>query len=286
MAQMFAGEKYSPKGKLIIIGGHEDKGKLSPKTILKEVVKQIGSGKLVVTTVASKVGEEVWRDYKKVFTSLGVKKLAHLSIDSREEAFRKRAITTLKGAKGLFFTGGDQLAITSEIGGTELCRMLHRLYLKGGIIAGTSAGASVMGTEMLVSGPSDKTAKSGNSVQMAPGLGLVKELIIDQHFAERGRISRLLAAVALNPKHLGVGIDEDTAIIFKSSSVFQVLGCGGVYVVDCTASNHSNVEDRSDEYALSVHNARVHVLNEGEQFDITKRQPIIKTGRKRRKIKI
>jgi cyanophycinase len=138
-----------------------------------------------------------------------------------------------------------------------------------------------MGTEMLISGPNDKTAKSGKSVVLAPGLGFVKEIIIDQHFAERGRISRLLAAVALNPKHLGLGIDEDTAVVFKNSSVFEVIGCGGVYVVDCKESTHSNVEERSEDTALCVHNARIHVLNEGEQFDIIKRQPVKLKRRKK-----
>lgn len=279
MAKSFSGETYNPKGKLVIIGGHEEKDKSEQRKILKEVAKNVGNGKLVIATVASRESQPLWRKYKKVFTDLGVKKIMHLSVNAREEAFRDHAKKVLKNARGVFFTGGDQLCITSGIGGTEICQMLHELYLNGGIIAGTSAGASVMGTEMLVSGNGDETTKSIDAVHLAPGLGFVMETIFDQHFAERGRISRLLAAVALNPKHIGIGIDEDTAIILSGGgSHFKVIGSGGVYIVDCKDSTHSNVAERSE--VLSVHNARIHLLSDGGIYDLQRRQPVLKGKRK------
>ena len=119
---------------------------------------------------------------------------------------------------------------------------------------------------------------------MAPGLGFLKEVVVDQHFTERGRISRLMAAVALNPKILGLGIDEDTAVVFKSSSEFQVIGAGAVYVIDGMETTKSNILDSAEDEPLSVHNMKVHVLSSGESFSIEDRQPIVKGKYARKKV--
>lgn len=272
-------EDYTPKGRLIIIGGHEEKSSSKDRQILDDIAKYVGTGKLVVTTVASSKGDEVWQEYKKTFSSLGVKKLENLRVENRTEAFNKKALECLKDAKGIFFTGGDQLKITAELGGTDVCMSIHDIYARGGFIAGTSAGASVMSETMLISGPSDKTAKSLKSIMMAPGLGFIKEVVVDQHFSERGRISRLMAAVALNPRYLGIGIDEDTAIIVDKGLDFKVIGTGAVYVVDGRDLTNSNISTGTEKEALSVHNVRVHILNCGEKFDLIERQPILKRQR-------
>jgi len=174
----------------------------------------------------------------------------------------------------VFFTGGDQLKITSQIGDTLVYRRIQEIYEEGGVIAGTSAGASVMCETMIVRGEDSESHRIDDTLRMAPGLGLVKGVIIDQHFAERGRMGRLLGAVAQNPRVLGIGIDEGTAIVIEGDASFQVFGDGAVYVLDGTGVTHSNVAERSDPgQALSIHDIRLHVLSHGDAFDLKSRRP-------------
>lgn len=259
-------------GPLIIIGGREDKeGEMA---ILKEVVSRIPkNGKLVVATVASSIGHELWEIYSKVFRRLGVRHISHLDVIERMQPIDKKAMRAVTDADGVFFTGGDQLKITSELGGTPVLDKIVDIHNRGGVIAGTSAGASVMSETMLVGGSSEGTYRIGNELRMAPGLGLVKNMIIDQHFAERGRINRLIGAVALNPKFLGIGIDEDTAIVMESDYHFTVNGSGAVYVIDCHEVTESNISDTSRQQALSIFNVRFHLLTEGDTYDIRSQRP-------------
>jgi cyanophycinase len=259
------------KGSLVIIGGREDRE--NEMLILQEVSKRVGRGKLVVATVASSVGNELWQIYRKAFRKLGVKQISHLDVVSRTEAVDAKALKAIEGAKGVFFTGGDQLKITSELGGTEICERIFSIYKNGGVIAGTSAGASVMSETMLVSGASDSSYRIGSALRLAPGLGLVP-MIVDQHFAERGRVSRLLGAVALNPKYLGIGIDENTALIMNGNAHFEVLGRGAVYVIDAHESTECNVSEAEPDSTLSIFNVKFHVLCQGDAFDIEKRAPL------------
>jgi cyanophycinase len=256
---------------LIIIGGHEDKR--GDKVILKELVRQVGDGKLVITTVASHQPEGYFEEYERVFQGLGVKRVELLEIRNRGEAMREDAIRILEGAACLFFTGGDQLRITSQIGDTPVFRMLHQLYNSGTVMAGTSAGASVMCETMLVSGESDASHRLGDTLNMAPGLGLIPSVIIDQHFAERGRMGRLLSAVAQNPRMLGIGIDEDTAIVVRNETEFRVIGSGAVYVVDGSEISASNIAEGQENATLSLSDARLHVLGSGDRFDLAVRRP-------------
>jgi cyanophycinase len=184
----------------------------------------------------------------------------------------------LDGADAVFFTGGDQLKITSQIGDTPVFERLREIHRAGGLIAGTSAGASVMCETMLVSGDGDDSPSVRDTVQMAPGLGLFRGVIIDQHFAERGRLGRLLGAVCLNPKNLGIGIDEQTAVVVERGR-FYVLGSGAVYVVDGADVTFSNVAQEEEDHTLSAHGVRLHVLSQGDQFDIEERRPGRLTGR-------
>ncbi|MFD1733547.1 cyanophycinase [Deinococcus malanensis] len=154
---------------------------------------------------------------------------------------------------------------------TPVEHCLREIYQEGGVVAGTSAGASMMCETMLVKGRSEETYRVGE-LQMAPGLGLIRGVIIDQHFAERGRMGRLLGAVAQNPRVLGIGIDEDTAILVRGES-FTVLGSGGVYVADGSDITHSNVAEARTGETLSLHGVRLHVLAAGDTFDLQAREP-------------
>lgn len=241
--------------------------------ILQEVAKRVGKGKLVIATVASSVGDELWKEYRTIFKKLGIKKIGHLDVVNRREAIDYKALKAVEGASAIFFTGGDQLKITSELGGTLVSDEIQRIYQSGGLIAGTSAGASVMSETMLVSGSSDATYRIGSSLRMAPGLGFVPSMIIDQHFAERGRLARLIGAVAQNPKYLGLGIDEDTAIVMHGEDCFKVIGSGAVYVIDAHEATDCNISEAQENSALSIFNVRVHVLSSEDKFSLSKKVP-------------
>ena len=257
---------------LIIIGGHEDR--TNNKIILSEVAKRVGSGKLVVTTVAmSNNVEELFDQYEKAFRSLGVKHLFQLEINERKEATTPSKVKILDDAAGVFFTGGDQLKITSQIGDTPIFQRIREIYDDGGVIAGTSAGAAVMCETMLVEGGDEKSHVIGGSARMAPGLGLIDGVIIDQHFMERGRFGRLTGAVAQNPKNLGIGIDEQTAIVVERGNGFYVLGSGAVYVLDGTEVTYSNIAEEDLKKTLSIYNVRLHMLSQGDRFDLLNRMP-------------
>jgi cyanophycinase len=259
------------RGTLIIIGGHEDKE--GDRLILRAVAERAGGGKLVVATVASTVPDELWETYRNVFHELGVKHVEHLHVESRLEAKEEKTLRILDGATGVFFTGGDQLKLTSQLGDSPIYSRLKEIYDGGGLVAGTSAGASVVCETMLVSGGGSESHRIGGSLQMAPGFGLIPGVIIDQHFAERGRLGRLVAAVTQNPRILGVGIDENTAIVCDPQYCFRVLGEGAVYVVDGADVTHTNLTEEETDRTLSTFNVRLHLLSQGDEFDLSTRVP-------------
>ena len=256
-------------GVLIAIGGHEDKE--GDRVILKAVARRLESPVLVLATIASHEPEGYLDAYEKAFADLGVTDVRELYVNERQEASDPDKLALFDGAAGVFFTGGDQLRISSQIGDTPIEARIREILNKGGVVAGTSAGASMMSTTMLVRGTSQESYRIGD-LHMAPGLGLVRDMIIDQHFAERGRIGRLLGAVAHNPRVLGVGIDEDTAVILEKGRM-KVIGRAAVYVVDGAEVTHSNVAEAEADYALSMHDVRLHVLTEGDSFDLASRRP-------------
>jgi len=260
------------EGNLIIIGGAEDKK--GEKEILKEVCSKLDreNEKLVIATVATELPEEVGKEYTKIFKNLGVKNISILDIQDRAHAFEEKNVNMLKAASIVFFTGGDQLKITSLLGGTPLYKVIKDINEEGCIFVGTSAGASVMSDTMIISGADDDSPKKC-TIKMAPGLGLIKDVIIDQHFAQRGRVGRLLGAIAENPECLGIGIDEDTAIEVSEKGYFKVLGSGAVYVIDASEISFTNVSEQNPEEILSMFNVKMHVLKSNDRFDLTKRQP-------------
>jgi len=258
------------QGTLVIIGGHEDKE--DECAILKEVAQLIGAGSLVVATVASHEPQGYFDSYKKAFSKLGLDSLSELYVEDRAETADKKKLEMLSNASGVFFSGGDQLRISSQIGDTPFETQVRKIFFDGGVIAGTSAGASAMGETMLIRGASAESHRIGD-LHMAPGLGLVRDVIIDQHFAERGRIGRLLGAIALNPRILGIGIDENTAIIVRGRQ-FRVIGVGAVYIVEGAGVTSSNIAEAGADRTLSMFDVRLHVLSDGDRFDLDSRRPV------------
>ncbi len=271
-------------GKLIIIGGKEDREK--ELEILRAVAKDVGDGRLCIVSVASSVGDELWEEYSRIFKNLGVKKLSHLDVVHRTGSVDQKALKAVKDADAVFFTGGDQLRITSELGGTQVADRIMEIFENGGVIAGTSAGAAIMGEIMLVSGESSNSFRIGSGLNMSPGMGFAQKLLIDQHFAERGRIGRLLAAVAHNPRYIGVGIDEDTAIVLEDSQCFKVVGAGAVYVIDAHQSNGLNISEAPINTTLSMFNVKLDILSRDDKYDIEKRMAIKGAGPKTGDLKI
>lgn len=256
-------------GPLIIIGGHEDKE--GERVILREVARHLAGRKLVIATVASHEPEGYFESYQKAFAAIGVTNLEELYVEDRNESLAGSRLALLDGAGGIFFSGGDQLRITSQIGDTPIERKIRDLHAGGAVIAGTSAGASMMSETMLVRGASSESYRIGE-LHMAPGLGLVPGVIIDQHFAERGRYGRLLGAVAHNPRLLGIGVDEDTALVVNGRAL-TVIGSGAAYVVDGETATHSNIAEARADRALSMFDVRMHVLSSGDRFDLDAREP-------------
>jgi cyanophycinase len=257
------------QGTLIIIGGHEDHD--GERIILKEVAKHVPDGKLVLATVASHEPEGYLEKYQSSFRDLGVGEISELYIDERDQAGIEERLAGLRDVKAVFFSGGDQLRITSLIGDTPIYDRIHDIFDSGGVIAGTSAGASAMSETMLVRGSNASSFRIGD-LSMAPGLGLLPNVIIDQHFAQRGRIGRLIGAVSQNPRVLGIGIDEDTAIVVQGHR-FNVIGSGAVYLVDARDVTHSNIAEGTSDAALSIYDLRLHVLSAGDGFDLEKKRP-------------
>lgn len=264
------------KGNLIIIGGAEDKE--HECKILNYVVDSIKAKKnsLLIITTATQKPQQVFDIYKKVFKRLGVDEIETLDISDREDANDKKNVEKVYDAGGIFFSGGDQLRITSILGGTRVNEALIDVYRKGTVIAGTSAGASAMSSTMIVDGEADTPKKT--TLSMAPGLAFINEVVIDQHFAQRGRIGRLLYAVAQNPYTLGIGIDEDTAIAVDSNGLFQVIGTNSVTVLDAKNIRYSNISELSRGDVLELIGVTLHVLSPGSGFDLAKREPILKGG--------
>ncbi|MCR3921298.1 MAG: cyanophycinase [Firmicutes bacterium] len=257
------------RGYLVIIGGAEDKD--DDCDILQRFFTLAGGRKarIVILSTASSdphAGEQ----YRRIFTGFGAEDVRVLAVQNREEANQSQYNNSFSESTGIFFTGGDQLRITGILGGSTLGSALQKSYRQGAVIAGTSAGASVMSETMLIGGLDDATP-SKETIRMAPGLGLLKDVVVDQHFAQRGRIGRLLAVVAHNPYILGVGIDEDTAILIDQSGEFEVSGSGTVTILDGRQVTHSNVSESSPDQPLALTDVKVHILPKNYRFNLYKR---------------
>jgi cyanophycinase len=271
--------RKKPKGKLMIIGGAERRD--GDQLVLKAVADEIRRKRspLLLVTAASYSPGDSPDEYRAIFKELGVSQVDVLEIPDRDAAYAEANVEKVKNACCIFFTGGDQLRITSQIGDTPVYRHIAELYVEGRLIAGTSAGAAAMPTTMIIGGPGDESNRI-STLSMAPGLGLIDGVVTDSHFAERGRIGRLLGAVAQNPRNIGIGIDEATAILVERGECFSVLGPGAVYVVDGTGITYSSLSEDSPEGVVTIHNVTLHTLGAGDEFDLIQRKPVEKNGRK------
>ncbi|HCF71302.1 MAG TPA: cyanophycinase [Syntrophomonas sp.] len=261
------------KGNLVIIGGAEDK--YGDSRILQEVVDIIGGdeARVGIITTATQQPEEVGEEYRDVFLRLGVRETEIININTRDEANHEDNIRRIRDVTGFFFTGGDQLRITSILGGTRVYEALHDSFNHGTAVVGTSAGASVMCSTMIVEGNSNDAARKC-TLKMAPGLRFLEGVIIDQHFDQRGRLGRLLCGIAENPGILGIGIDEDTAIKVYPEEYFEVLGNNAVTVVDGRSIKSTNVSELEPDEILTITNASLHILSRGYGFDFKRREVI------------
>ncbi|MGI9952561.1 cyanophycinase [Moorellaceae bacterium AZ2] len=258
---------------LYIIGGNEDKeGRCM---ILRRFVEAAGGEKAVLAVMPVAAGDmaRAGEEYRRLFTRLGAARVEVVAFASRREAGHPALVNLLEGSTGIFLTGGDQLRLTALLGGTELDRALHRAYRRGAVIGGTSAGAAAMSATMIVEGAGEETPRA-EVVRMAPGLGLIREVVVDQHFAQRGRLGRLLAAVAHNPYILGLGIDEDTAVLVDDRQRFRVYGSGAVTVVDGRRIEHSDISGAGTG-PLALTGLQLHILPAGYGFDLALRCPLL-----------
>ena len=254
-----------------MVGGREDR--TGDRTILREIAKPARSGPLVVATLASQEPLRQWESYRQAFGELGVDVIKHLHVDTRDQASEAKYLEMIESASVVFLTGGDQLKISSKLGGTPLLSRIRALYEKrSGVVAGTSAGASAMGASMLVSHATEESHKVEGAFFMARGLGLVRDLVIDQHFAQRARIERLVGAVAEDPGVLGIGIDEDTAVLLENNTL-RVIGSGAVYIADGHGITYTNVSERTTDQTLCLFDLRLHVLSHGSEFNLGSRRP-------------
>jgi cyanophycinase len=269
------------QGPVMPIGGAEDKDGDGDEAILQRFVDLAGGKKarIVVIPTASEHQEEMGQRYTEVFTQLGAKSVEVLSIHEREDSNAAPAIEMLERATGIFITGGAQARLVRLLSGTLAMECIRERNAQSVVVAGTSAGASIVASHLMLGG----TGLAGNSgsaaarkhmVELAAGFGLLQDLIIDQHFSQRGRMGRLLSVYAANPGLLSVGLDEDTAVVIDKEGIMEVLGSGMVTVIN-GRNAVSDYFEREVGEVLTVANSHLCVLGPGRRFDLNTRQAIM-----------
>jgi cyanophycinase len=257
-------------GRLLIIGGAEDR--CCGAGLLERFVELSGgdSARIVLITTATDVPEQVHADYERVFRKLGVDKTSELRLHGRGDADGDDAAQLVNSATGVFFSGGDQSKLRTLVGSRINTLLTRRLASDGLVVAGTSAGATAMGRTMILGGTGPDV--SAAAVRTGPGLGLLPRALIDMHFGERGRVPRLLSAVAQDPDHLGLGLDENTGVLVDGSG-FEVLGTGVATVVDAEGATVVLAAGEFDP--ITLFGVRLHLLPAGCLFDFQSRTPAI-----------
>jgi cyanophycinase len=256
-------------GHLIVIGGAEDK--VRDRVLLNRFVALAGGhdARIAVVATASSFAAEVAERYREVFTDLGAARVDPILAQARPVANDETLARLVDAASGIFLTGGNQLRLSSTIGGTRLARAIEERYKAGAVVGGTSAGASALSTHMIAFGASGLTPKQ-RMAQVSAGLGLLPGVIIDQHFQQRNRLGRLLTLVAQNPSLLGIGIDEDTAGVVTPDQVLEVIGRGSVTLVD-GAGAETDAWEVAGHRPLMISNVVMHSLPAGYRFDLRRR---------------
>jgi cyanophycinase len=267
-------------GKLLVIGGNEDKDEDS-MVILPHFVEMCGGkdARILVCGTPSKDVEGKERTYRALFEKIGVAEVMEPDVTRRHQGEDEELVEMVRRATGVFFTGGDQLRLTAIVAGTPFGdEIRHRLFNEGLVAGGTSAGAAAMSSTMVISGSSSGTVRRSD-VGLAPGLGYWRDTVVDTHFSQRGRVSRMLVIFAHNPQVLGVGLDEDTAIEVQPGDKFTVIGSGAAFVFDGTVT-YSNAPEAADEDVIAMTDSAMHVLPSGFGFDLKSKRPLMKNGEK------
>ncbi|QPH40483.1 cyanophycinase [Pedobacter endophyticus] len=263
-----------PNGKLILIGGAENKSPVKKrsdtnKKVLAAFVELCGKSPSieVITTASNEDVDETYRVYKACFEELGAKNVGHIHHDNRPpaEADLNERITK---ANGVFFSGGDQLKLTAVYGGTELLSLMKERYVyKGLVVGGTSAGAMAMSTPMIFDGSgTDEIVAAG--VKVTTGFEFLRDVCVDTHFVHRGRFVRMAQVIATNPSSSGIGIEEDTAIVITAGIKARVIGSGVVIILDGATSHGTNITSFDDDKKITIRDLKVSILSMGEEFTI------------------
>jgi len=276
-----------PKGKLIAIGGNEDKGTYPNPTskkkyyldffelgILKRIITelQVPNPRIEVITSASMIPEEVGDRYIGAFSILGCSNIGLMHIRTPEDARLPEYLERLRTTDGILFTGGDQSRLVNIFGQSQFLQICQERYMQepNFVIAGTSAGAMAM-SEIMIKGGSSTEALMKGAVKLREGLGLIRNVIIDSHFVKRGRFGRLIEAVGTHPKAIGIGLGEDTGVLITNGNQIETIGSNLVIIIDGHHINHNNTSQVPKGTALSIENLIMHVLAKGNLYDIIER---------------
>ena len=259
------------RGQLIAIGGNEDKA--NELVVLKRVIQEVGKAEfnVAVITTASREPEKQAENYQQAFTTLGASRIEILNVRTRVQANDSSYAKVLEDIDLIFISGGDQLRLTSILGGSNVLEVVHNKLETGTLIAGTSAGAAVFSDTMIYEGKSEEGLLKGG-VLTTSGFGFVENIVFDTHFMTRGRLGRLIQIVTTNPTMMGVGLGEDSGIVLKGDGTVEVIGTGQVVIVDGSDIAHSNIMDIEPGKPIAVENVRIHSLVKGYGYDFKKRQ--------------
>jgi cyanophycinase len=254
------------RGWIVPIGGAENKENDRP--ILERFVRVSGGEEadIVVIPTASRMHETGPR-YEQLFRDIGAARVTAMDFDTRRDCQERGRLERLEQATGIFFTGGNQLRLTTLLGGTPVAKLIRACNARGVTVGGTSAGASILSEHMIAAGDEGSTIIAG-SVRLAAGLGLTNRFIIDQHFRQRDRLGRLLTAIAYNPFAVGIGLDEDTAAFIGPDETIEVEGSGGVTIVDGSEVSYSSIGEVTDGRPACMLGLRLHVLVAGATFNL------------------
>jgi cyanophycinase len=258
------------RGWIIPIGGAEEKQ--NDPVILRRFVELCGGADadIVVIPSASKLADTGAR-YEDVFTELGAARVTAIDFDTRRDCEEKGRLARIAEASGVFFTGGNQLRLTTLLGGTSVAKLIRQRNATGTHVAGTSAGAAILSEHMIAFGEEGGSPRAG-SVRLAPGLGLTNRFIIDQHFRQRDRLGRLATALAFNPFAIGIGLDEDTAAFIAPDNTLEVVGSGAVTVIDAGRLQFSSMDRIDEGEPVCLLGLAVHILVAGATFNLHTRQ--------------
>jgi cyanophycinase len=258
------------RGWIVPIGGAEDKDG-SPQILRRFVELAGGSAADIAVIPTASLQRATGPRYERIFDDMGARSVVSLDFDTRRDAEETGRLERLNRATGVFFTGGNQLRLSTLIGGTSVARAVRHLNATGIPVAGTSAGAAFLCEHMIAFGDEGSTPVAG-SVRLAPGLGLTNRFIIDQHFRQRDRLGRLLTALAYNPFAVGIGLDEDTAAFIGPDNTVHVEGSGAITVVDAAEVQFSSMDNVPEGRPVCLLGVKVHILTKGATFNLHSRQ--------------